>query len=134
MYSLQKVYAGENKPPVYSSVCVTPKLDGAAISLLYSKGELILGITRGDGIIGEDITDKVLLMDSIPNKICDDSNILQITGEVVADKSIENSRNYVSGSLHLKDLEEFETRDIVFIAYNVQPFLTGSYIEDMYQL
>jgi DNA ligase (NAD+) len=55
----------------------------------------------------------------------------QITGEVVATKDNINSRNYVSGALALKDLEEFKTRKLRFIAYDVQPKLTESYKKDL---
>lgn len=134
MYSLQKVFEGEDKVPQYTNVCTTSKLDGAAISLLYVHGLLVQGLTRGNGIEGEDITDKVLLMDSIPNVINNSSSSIQITGEVVASKDIENSRNYASGSLHLKDLDEFLNREIFFIAYNVEPFITESYVTDMQTL
>ena len=61
MYSLQKVYDGDKTSPDYkrNPVVVSPKLDGAAVSLVYIKGELQLALTRGDGIHGKDVTDKM---------------------------------------------------------------------------
>jgi DNA ligase (NAD+) len=122
MYSLQKVFEGEDEVPFISSDIVeTPKLDGAAISLLYDAGgNLVLGLTRGDGIKGEDITDKMLAWDHIPNSItCDE--ITQVTGEVVLPREIFNSRNKASGALGLKSVKEFLERDCTFIAYGLSP-------------
>lgn len=129
MYSLAKYYPGEGKMPLsdYTGVKVTsPKLDGAAISLLYVKGVLIQALTRGDGIEGEVITDKVLTgtIKGIPLFLVDYEDLpnkLQVTGEVVAHKDIPNSRNYVSGALGLKSVEEFKTRELTFIAYDSMP-------------
>ena len=57
MYSLQKYYVDEGVKPLsgYSDICSSPKLDGAAISLLYLEGNLVRGLTRGDGIEATDI-------------------------------------------------------------------------------
>jgi len=95
----------------------SPKLDGAAISLLYVGGKFKLGLTRGDGLIGKDITDKLALLvpESIPLV-----GVLQITGEVVCPKTVENARNVAAGSLNLKDLEEFKSRPVSFVAYDIQ--------------
>ena len=137
MYSLQKVYEGD-KHPHYDgkTVVVSPKLDGAAVSLQYVRGELTLALTRGDGKKGMDITDKMKFL--VPcGFFIDEPNetkIMQITGEVVAPTTIENARNYASGALNLKDIEEFKSRDLTFIAYGVQPYPTNDYIEDMQKL
>jgi len=136
MYSLTKVY-DEEKYPLHSKGELwheTDKLDGAAVELTYIDGTLAVAATRGDGTIGQDITSKMLLL--VPNTI-EQKGSVQIVGEVVVkDKSIENSRNYASGALNLKDLEEFKTRipNLDFIAYSVQAvdyLLTESYYEDM---
>jgi len=134
MYSLQKVYAGD-KAPYYdgAAVVVTPKLDGAAVSLQYIRGRLHLALTRGDGKKGIDITDKMRYI--VPNEIwveeAENTKIMQITGELVAPTTIENARNYAAGALNLKDIEEFKTRDLTFIAYGIQPYPTDNYITDL---
>jgi len=125
LFSLQKIFSIEDAPfnvfPMHDNVVSSPKLDGAAVSLLYADGELVLALTRGDGVIGRDITDKMRHL--VPKEI-PDSGLVQIAGEVVAPKSIPNSRNYASGALNLKDIEEFKTRDIRFIAYDALPNCT----------
>jgi DNA ligase (NAD+) len=133
MYSLQKVYAEDNPTFPSTSLVKTPKLDGAAISILYIDGILTLAITRGDGTVGEDITDKMYASNIVPLSI-PKYGVLQVTGEVLASKEIENARNYANGALHLKDIDEFLTRKIIFAAYGVYPFITDSYMADMGEL
>ena len=131
MYSLQKVFVGEDKEPDWDSKqphILTAKLDGAAVSITYIEGVLTQALTRGDGKAGLDITDKIKTL--VPNKIwC--KGLKQITGEVVAPKKIPNARNYASGALNLKDLKEFESRDLTFIAYGIQPAICPEWTADM---
>lgn len=130
LYSLNKYYPGEGKNPLmdYSKPKIeTPKLDGAAISLLYNFNVLVGALTRGDGVEGENIFDKVLtgtikgIPLTLPDPEGDNPMSMQVTGEVVAKSSIDNARNYVSGALHLNSLEEFSTRELQFVAYGVEP-------------
>lgn len=134
MYSLQKVYVGEDTHPLVDYAAnekdTTPKLDGAAISLLYVEGELVRALKRGDGIEGEPITDKLLSTNLVPLKI-NSKGILQITGEVCAPSYIKNARNYAAGALTLKDVAEFKTRAITFFAHGVYPQLSDKYIGDL---
>lgn len=116
MYSLQKVFDLSDYSDLEKYVR-TPKLDGAAVSLLYVGGELVMGLTRGDGKLGKDITDKVKHL--APNTL-DSKNIIQVTGEVVCPSNIPNSRNLASGSLNLKDESEFLSRPLTFVAYGLQ--------------
>ena len=81
------------------------------------QGELVLGLTRGDGKLGRDITDKVKHL--APNTL-DSKNIIQVTGEVVCPSNISNARNLASGSLNLKDESEFLSRPLTFVAYGLQ--------------
>lgn len=121
MYSLQKYYPGEGKPPLqdYTGTKVTtPKLDGAAISLLYVNGTLVQALTRGDGEVGQVITDKFYASSIVPKNIDQAERTVQITGEIVAPKTIANARNYASGALALNSMEEFLTRDLYFVAYD----------------
>lgn len=117
MYSLQKVQYGEEEPILIDPV-KTPKLDGAAISLLYvpSNNKLVLYkiLTRGNGVRGLNITDK--LRHLVPDSI-NGATPMQINAEVVAPSSIPNARNYASGALNLKDIAEIKTRDLHVFAY-----------------
>lgn len=137
LYSLQKVFQGEDKPIQYSGkVTITPKLDGAAIALEYKEGSLRRVLTRGNGEEGVDVTDKFIFSDIVPQNIgFNTKDILQITGELVADKTIPNARNYAAGALNLKSITEFLGRDVTFIAYgmkaNEQSYKSNSYTQDM---
>lgn len=126
MYSLKKYYKDEDEFPQLGKVIVTPKLDGAAISLLYKNGYLVRALTRGDGEYGEDITDKAYHMSGVMSVI-DTNETIQITGEVVAPSSIPNARNYASGALSLNDIEEFKNRDVTFYAYGLEGLNHVSY-------
>lgn len=136
MYSLAKHYEGENKKPLqdYKDIVSTEKLDGAAISLLYLDGTLVQALTRGDGIEGTDITSKIIARKDLVPLSIDMTGIFQVTGEIVAPKHIENSRNYAAGALNLKDEAEFCTRAISFFAYSAFPYITDSYRKDMQSL
>jgi len=133
MYSLQKWYEdeGRDSPLKDEQITSSIKLDGAAISLLYLHGDLAMAVTRGDGVEGQLITDKIYEFGNlVPLKI-NSNHKLQITGEIVAPKHIENARNYAAGSLNLKDLAEFRTRAIQFFAYQISPIFHNSWVEDM---
>jgi DNA ligase (NAD+) len=129
MYSLQKHYPeidGTSDLEKSYSTVVTPKLDGLAASLLYNEDQLLTALTRGDGVVGKPITDKVrhvvgattgwLLKTSAVGR-----GLMQITGELVAGIDVPNSRNAAGGSLGL--LEGFEERakeiGLTFVAYDV---------------
>ncbi|HAZ36304.1 MAG TPA: DNA ligase (NAD(+)) LigA, partial [Clostridiaceae bacterium] len=95
MLSLQDVFSFEelknwvNKiKEVYSEAefVVELKIDGLSVSLLYENGELIRGATRGDGNIGEDVTNNIKTIKSIPLKI-KDKNLLEVRGEVYMPKA-----------------------------------------------
>jgi DNA ligase (NAD+) len=119
MYSLQKVFNLEDAP-IPTAPCVrTPKLDGAAVSLMYINGHLAQALTRGDGNLGRDIT---LKMEELVPSVIGILDKVQITGEVVAPDTIPNARNFAAGSLNLKDMDEFRTRSkqIKFVAYDIQ--------------
>lgn len=133
MYSLKKVYEEDGVEYPIDSYVITPKLDGAAVSLLYNEGILIQAAVRGDGIEGTDITDKFYASSLVPTNIPIVQEV-QITGEVVAPSTIENARNYAAGSLNLKDIKEFLDRDLTFIAYGIQEPLWESYHRDMASL
>lgn len=124
MYSLQKVLVEEEIPD--GDYIVSPKWDGAAVSLLYVHGKLVTALTRGDGIMGTEITEKV--KDLVPNEIMTENllqkqpSFVQICGEVVAPTKVSaNPRNYASGALNLKDMEKWKDRkdNLYFVAYDI---------------
>ena len=134
MYSLQKVFEADDIPTPFinaDTIIVTPKLDGAAVSLVYEQGIFVLGLTRGNGKKGRNITS--LLRHLVPNVISI-TDTVQITGEVAAPKTIPNARNYASGALNLKSMDEFLTRELTFVAYDIQTKTTDSFLEDMARL
>ena len=117
MYSLQKYYIGKDTIPNTSGYVKTPKLDGCACSLLYVNGKLSMALTRGDGILGNNITDKMRIV--APVDINTDMPLLFITGEVINTVPVENGRNLVAGALNC--VEDFERRNqelgLIFVAY-----------------
>lgn len=137
MYSLQKFYEdeGQTRPlEGISDVVASAKLDGAAVSLLYIDGVLAQALTRGDGVEGQIITDKILATNLVPHKFSDTQNlpaVLQVTGEIVAPINIENARNYAAGALNLKSVSEFRERALSFFAYGVYPAITKTFRGDM---
>ena len=135
MYSLQKSYSSLENPNYGAEpVTVTPKLDGAAVSLQYIRGTLSIALTRGDGKQGLDITRNMRFL--VPRHLLPFQGvpIIQITGEVVAPATIKNSRNYAAGALSLHDSDEFQKRDLTFVAYGIQPYPTDDFIDDMMYL
>ena len=104
-----------------------PKIDGISASLKYIDGVFVLGLSRGDGKIGEDITRNLKTIADIPNKIIKSNlpKILEIRGEVYISKSdfkkiskkFANPRNAAGGSLRQKDFKETKKIPLKFIAY-----------------
>lgn len=126
MWSLDKVYPGDSIP--FEGGLHTPKLDGAAVGLQYMEGRLVWAGTRGDGIQGQDITDKMSTL--VPTTVERTDNF-QVTGEVVTRIGKSNIRNYASGALNLKSLEEFKTRELYFFAYDMTPSNMETYLETL---
>ncbi len=133
LYSLDKIYLGESVPSISGDIIETPKLDGAAVSLTYVNGKLVMLLTRGDGIRGQDISHLIPHFPA-PKSIAPVKIIQQVTGEVVAPKEIPNARNYAAGALNLKDVEEFSTRKLSFIAYGISPYISDTFEQGMEEL
>ena len=131
LYSLDKIYVGEDTPPFDDGV-ETPKLDGAAVALTYVQGILVQILTRGDGVRGQDISHLIPVF-PVPKRLLHPTTDVpyQVNGEIVAPKEIPNSRNYASGALGLKDLVEFKTRTLAFVAYGIAPYVDDYFVEDM---
>ena len=114
-----------------------PKLDGAAVSLLYENGVLIRGATRGDGTTGEDITHNVRTIESIPLKLIGRGfpSFLEVRGEVFMpkagfeaynekarqadEKTFVNPRNAAAGSLRQLDPKLTAVRPLDIYVYSV---------------
>ena len=120
-----------------------PKMDGLALSIHYKNGELWAGVTRGDGFVGENVTQNILQISSIPKTIPDKRHI-EIRGEVFVSKAsfeelnkeielgktkgrgdkvgeiakFANHRNLASGTLRQLDSSIIASRKLSFLAYN----------------
>ena len=104
-----------------------PKIDGISASLIYKKGMLAKGLSRGNGIEGEDITKNLKTIKDIPKKIISKNfpNEIDIRGEVFITKNdfkkmsekFANPRNAASGSLRQKNPAETQKIPLKFIAY-----------------
>jgi NAD-dependent DNA ligase len=128
MHSLQKCFDISKAPIEMAKAVESPKLDGAAISILYLDGEYERALTRGDGKAGLDITDKVALL--VPPRI-KRGGVVQVVGEVLAPKDIPNSRNYAAGALNLKSLQEFFDRKVTFVAYDERPYVLTNWTDTL---
>lgn len=109
------------------------KIDGLAVNLIYEQGQFIRGVTRGDGVVGEDITNNVRTIRTIPLHIASDSPHIEIRGEVYMpitsfealnqqrrDDELEpfaNPRNAAAGSLRQLDPRITAQRKLAFFAY-----------------
>jgi DNA ligase (NAD+) len=114
-----------------------PKLDGAAVSLLYENGELVQGATRGDGTTGEDITHNVRTIDAVPLRLIGNGYppSLEVRGEVfmpkagfeaynkkaqaAGEKTFVNPRNAAAGSLRQLDPKLTAERPLDMYVYSV---------------
>ena len=106
---------------------VEPKIDGISASLTYRNNNLVLGLSRGDGVEGEIITENLKTIKDIPKKIIDKNfpKDIDIRGEVyIGKKDFEkiknrfaNPRNAASGTLRQKDPNETKKIPLKFIAY-----------------
>lgn len=121
---------------VYGNVAFTcePKFDGASLNLIYRNGALVQAITRGDGVEGEEVTQNVKTIQSVPLMI-DYEGEIEIRGEVVIFKSdfeqineerlkngeslFANPRNAAAGSLRQLDTRITASRKLVFMPYGI---------------
>ena len=111
-----------------------PKFDGASMNLLYEEGKLVRAITRGDGVVGEEVTDNVRTIRSVPLSI-DYQGAIEIRGEVVIRKDdfdiinrerleegeapFANPRNAAAGSLRQLDSSITAKRRLVFYPWGL---------------
>jgi DNA ligase (NAD+) len=112
-----------------------PKLDGLSVSIVYRKGTLITAATRGDGLVGEDVTSNIMSLNCIPQRIDDCSEEIEIRGEIIilkshfqelnrereekGEKLFANPRNAAAGSLRQLDSQITASRKLTFFAYAI---------------
>ncbi len=115
---------------------VEPKIDGLSVSVEYRNGVLSRASTRGDGNVGEDITDNILTIKSLPHRIKDAPAFLEVRGEVYMsfesflnltkrqeekeEKTFKNPRNAAAGSLRQKDSRITAERGLDIFVFNIQ--------------
>jgi len=117
LYSLRKIYEGEEELEAWMNVKL-PKIDGTNLTLIYRRGKLKMGLTRGNGEQGTDVTHLIGMLKGAPTRIDLDYDEVVVNGECVTDNNVENFRNYVSGALGLDSPSEFAQRNIRFIAHD----------------
>ncbi len=115
---------------------VEPKIDGLSVSLEYKNGEFIRGSTRGDGFIGEDVTENLKTIRTVPKKLNLDIPFIEVRGEVYmsresfdmvvaqqeinGEKPFKNPRNAAAGSLRQKDPAIAAKRMLDILVFNIQ--------------
>lgn len=118
------------------SFIVEPKIDGLSVSLEYENGILKRGSTRGDGFVGEDVTANLKTVGSIPLKIKNAPEFLEVRGEVYMPKEkflklveqqelndeqpFKNPRNAAAGSLRQKNSKITAKRGLDIFVFNIQ--------------
>jgi DNA ligase (NAD+) len=145
MLSLDNTYSEEEVKDFYRRmerllpnqkipVVIEPKADGVAVSLLYEKGELRYAATRGDGTLGDDITQNIATIRSVPKRLKGNApDVLEVRGEAYLDKSgfaklnaertkaglpeFANPRNAAAGSLKQLDPSIAAQRPLGVIFY-----------------
>lgn len=145
MLSLDNTYSEEEVADFYARitrllpnekipVVIEPKVDGVAVSLLYEKGKLRHAATRGDGIVGDNITQNIRTIRSVPEQLHGKApKILEVRGEVYMDKKgfeklnterekaglplFANPRNAAAGSLKQLDPAIVATRPLGVVFY-----------------
>lgn len=115
---------------------VEAKIDGLSVSLEYENGRLVRGSTRGDGLVGEDVTENIATMKDIPHVLPDAPEFLEVRGEVymphqaffalkeqqeLEEKTpFKNPRNAAAGSLRQKDARITASRGLSIFVFNLQ--------------
>lgn len=133
---MQYVKSVETEINTPVSFYVEHKFDGVAISLQYEKGILLRALTRGDGIRGDDVTNIVKKIPSIPQSLRGNyPSFLEVRGEIYipktqfeeinkarqhdGEKPFTNARNLAAGSLYLKDVHEAQRRGLTMTAFGI---------------
>ncbi len=119
-----------------------PKIDGISATLIYENGILTKGLSRGDGVIGEDILENIKTINEIPKRIKDNEvpSLLEIRGEIYIGKkdfekikgNFANPRNAAGGSLRQKDPKETSKIPLKYFAYGfgaVEPMVFNTQLD-----
>ncbi len=117
---------------------VEPKIDGLSVALEYENGIFVRGSTRGDGIVGEDVTANLRTVNSIPLRLKIDVERIEVRGEVYmpkkvfaslveeqelnGEKAFKNPRNAAAGSLRQKNPKITATRNLDIFVFNIQQY------------
>ena len=122
------------KKNIFLDFICEPKIDGLSLNLIYENGILLNAITRGDGKIGEDVTQNILHIENIPNNLrINYPEVIEIRGEVYLSKKdfkrlneklpekekFANPRNAAAGSLRQLDSIISKSRPLKFIAHGL---------------
>lgn len=115
---------------------VEPKIDGLSVSLIYENGVFVKGATRGDGVLGEDVTENLRTVRSIPLKLNENIPYLNVRGEVYMPRRVfnelneareadglplfANPRNAAAGSLRQLDSKVAAARKLEIFVFNLQ--------------
>lgn len=115
---------------------VEPKFDGLSVSCEYENGVFVRGSTRGDGTTGEDVTDNLMTIKSLPKRIANAPEFLEVRGEVYMsfasfdeltkrqeeneEKTFKNPRNAAAGSLRQKNSKITAGRNLDIFIFNIQ--------------
>lgn len=126
---------------------VEPKIDGLSVSLEYENGVFVRGSTRGDGFVGEDITQNLKTVRSIPLKLAKEIPFIEVRGEVYMPKASfaalceeqdkngeplpKNPRNAAAGSLRQKDSSITASRKLDIFCFNIQRIEMGASGEEL---
>ena len=147
----KRVHDRLRSPAEIEYVC-EPKLDGLAVSLTYEKGVLVQAATRGDGFTGEDITQNIRTIGSIPLKLQGKKypDVLEVRGEVYmplngfltlnkkaqanGEKVFANPRNAAAGSLRQLDSKITATRPLAMYCYSVGEIVGGTVGESQWEM
>ena len=131
-----------------TNYCVETKIDGLSCALKYEKGILVQGATRGDGFVGEDVTENVKKIKTIPHRLKEPIDIT-VRGEVFMSKKgfeelnkeqevlgkplFANARNAAAGSLRQLDAKITEQRPLDIYIFNVQKFAEDEMFESHFE-
>ena len=136
VFSFEELRAFVERVGENTEFSVEPKIDGLSVSLIYRNGVLVTGATRGDGEVGEDVTENIKTIKSVPLRLNEPLPYLAVRGEVYMPKSVfhelneareaigqplfANPRNAAAGSLRQLDSKIAASRRLEILVFNLQ--------------